>query len=58
LGMLPIIFYYVNLGYFGAGLFGGKNSIETTLFQAGGIIATISIAFYTTRLAKQVLSES
>jgi uncharacterized membrane protein YdjX (TVP38/TMEM64 family) len=58
LGMLPIIFYYVNLGYFGADLFGGKNSIETTLFQAGGIIATIFIAFYTTRLAKQVLSES
>jgi uncharacterized membrane protein YdjX (TVP38/TMEM64 family) len=58
LGMLPIIFYYVNLGHFGADLFGGKNSIETTLFQAGGILATIFIAFYTTRLAKQVLSES
>jgi uncharacterized membrane protein YdjX (TVP38/TMEM64 family) len=58
LGMLPIIFYYVNLGYFGANLFGGKNSLETTLFQAGGIIATVFIAFYTTRLAKQVLSES
>jgi uncharacterized membrane protein YdjX (TVP38/TMEM64 family) len=58
LGMLPIIFYYVNLGYFGANLFGRENSFETTLFQAGGIIATVFIAFYTTRLAKQVLSES
>jgi uncharacterized membrane protein YdjX (TVP38/TMEM64 family) len=58
LGMLPIIFYYVNLGYFGANLFGRENSLETTLFQTGGIIATVLIAFYTTRLARQVLSES
>jgi uncharacterized membrane protein YdjX (TVP38/TMEM64 family) len=57
LGMLPIIFYYVNLGYFGANLFGGKNNPETLLFQALGIIATVLTAFYTTRLAKQVLSD-
>jgi uncharacterized membrane protein YdjX (TVP38/TMEM64 family) len=57
LGMLPVIIYYVNLGYFGSSLLGGGSSPEKICFQAIGLIATVLTAIYTNHLAKEVLSE-
>lgn len=57
LGMLPVIFTYVYIGTFGANIFALDKSPQSLLFQALGLLATIGVMFYTTRLAASALKE-
>ncbi|GAB4386507.1 MAG: hypothetical protein Kow00121_53260 [Elainellaceae cyanobacterium] len=56
LGMLPIIGLYVYLGYFGMNMMGSSREAGSIALQTGGLVATIAVAVYTTRLAKSALS--
>jgi uncharacterized membrane protein YdjX (TVP38/TMEM64 family) len=58
LGMLPVIGFYVYLGYFGGNLLGGQPTTKTLVWQTIGIVATLVAAFYVTRLVKKTLSNS
>lgn len=57
LGMVPVIALYVYIGYFGTSIIGGENSPRSLLLQGGGLLATVGVAIYTTRLAKTALSQ-
>lgn len=52
LGMLPVISFYVCLGYFGS----SWPSSNHQSLQIGGLILTFITALYTTRLAKKAIS--
>lgn len=57
LGMLPVIFTYVYIGTFGASILTLDQSPQRLAFQAVGLLATIGVMFYTTRLAASALKE-
>lgn len=57
LGMLPVIFTYVYIGTFGASILTLDKSPQGLAFQAVGLLATIGVMFYTTRLAASALKE-
>lgn len=58
LGMLPVIGFYVYVGYFGLTIAGGSNKPETLAWQIGGLVVTVIAAIYITRLAKSILSKA
>lgn len=58
LGMLPVIGMYVYLGYFGMNAIGDSGEPSSLALQTGGLVATIAVAVYTTRIARSVLSPS
>lgn len=57
LGMLPVIFTYVYIGTFGASILALDQSPQRIAFQALGLLATVGVMFYTTRLAASALKE-
>ena len=57
LGMLPVIFTYVYIGTFGASILTLDKSPQGLAFQAIGLLATIGVMFYTTKLAASALKE-
>ena len=58
LGMLPVIGLYTYVGSFGMNLLHSPRNPSMLILQAVGLVATIVLAFYTTRFAKSVLSQS
>ena len=57
LGMLPVIFTYVYVGTFGASILTLDQSPQRLVLQALGLLATVGVMFYTTRLAASALKE-
>ena len=55
LGMLPVIFTYVYIGTFGASMLTLDQRPGQLIFQAIGLLATIGVMVYTTRLTTSVL---
>lgn len=55
LGMLPVIFTYVYVGAFGGAILAPSQAPKNLVFQALGLLATLGVLFYTTRLTKSVL---
>ncbi|MBW4573785.1 MAG: TVP38/TMEM64 family protein [Aphanothece sp. CMT-3BRIN-NPC111] len=58
LGMLPVIGLYVYLGSFGGGFLKGGGGTGKLAFQVIGLLFTIGVVIYTTRLAKKTVSEA
>lgn len=58
LGMLPVIGFYVYIGYFGVTIAAGSSKPEVLASQIGGLVATVIAAIYVTRLAKKILSQA
>jgi len=56
LGMLPVIFTYVYVGAFGSSIITPSQQPENMLFQALGLLATIGVMIYTTRLTTSALN--
>ncbi|AFZ36447.1 SNARE associated Golgi family protein [Stanieria cyanosphaera PCC 7437] len=56
LGMLPVIGLYVYLGSVGTNLIKGEANRGTMALSVVGILATIAVLLYTTKLTRQVLS--
>ncbi|MGB3571754.1 MAG: TVP38/TMEM64 family protein [Phormidesmis sp.] len=56
LGMLPVIFMYVYVGAFGGAVLTLSQEPKTMAFQALGLLATIGVMIYTTRLATSALN--
>ena len=56
LGMLPVIFTYVYVGAFGEAILTPSQSPENLALQAIGLLATVGVMFYTTRLTASALS--
>ena len=59
LGMLPVIFTYVYIGTVGASILtlDQSQSPQRLAFQAFGLLATVGVMFYATRLAASALKE-
>lgn len=57
LGMLPVIFTYVYVGTFGASVIAPDRPAENLLFQALGLVVTLGVMIYTTRLAASALHQ-
>ena len=57
LGMLPVIFTYVYIGTFGANILTLDQSPQRLALQALGLLATVGVMFYTTRLTTSALKE-
>ncbi|MGP1371559.1 MAG: TVP38/TMEM64 family protein [Almyronema sp.] len=55
-GMLPVLSFYVYIGYFGMSLLGRDTKPGVLVLQIGGLLAAIAAAIYTTRLAQKALS--
>ena len=55
LGMLPIIFTYVYIGAFGATMFMQRSQPENIAFHAVGLLVTVGVMVYTTRLTTAAL---
>ena len=58
LGMLPVIFTYVYVGAFGGAILTPSQEPKNLAFQALGLLATVCVMFYTTRLTASVLKPS
>lgn len=58
LGMLPVIGFYVYIGYFGGSITQGSSNPQTIAWQIGGLVTTVVAAVYATRLVKSSLSQS
>ncbi|MGD1896944.1 MAG: TVP38/TMEM64 family protein [Phormidesmis sp.] len=58
LGMLPVIFTYVYVGAFGSTVLTPSKAPENLLFQALGLLATIGVMVYATRLTASALKHS
>ena len=58
LGMLPVIFTYVSVGKVGTSILTLDQPPESLVFQAIGVLATVGVMVYTTRLATSVLCQS
>jgi len=58
LGMLPVIFTYVSVGKVGATMLTLDQPPENLMFQAIGVLATVGVMVYTTRLATSALRQS
>jgi uncharacterized membrane protein YdjX (TVP38/TMEM64 family) len=58
LGMLPVIGLYVYLGSVGTNLIKSKTNHSTMALSIVGILATIGVLIYTTKLTRQILSSS
>ncbi|NJM85526.1 MAG: VTT domain-containing protein [Leptolyngbyaceae cyanobacterium RM2_2_21] len=56
LGMLPVLSFYVYIGYFGISLLGRNTQPGVLALQAGGLVAAIAAALYATHLAQAALS--
>ena len=56
--MLPVIGLYVYLGSFGGGFLKGGGGTGKLAFQVIGLLFTIGVVVYTTRLAKKTVSEA
>ncbi|MEL7350164.1 MAG: TVP38/TMEM64 family protein [Cyanobacteria bacterium P01_A01_bin.116] len=54
LGMVPVIFTYVYIGTFGANIFNSQS--DNSIFQLLGLITTVGVMFYTTKLAASALN--
>ena len=57
LGMLPVIFTYVYVGTFGANILTLDQRPEQLVLQALGLMATIGVMVYTTRLTTSTLCQ-
>lgn len=57
LGMLPVIFTYVYIGTFGASILTSDQSPQKLALQSLGLLATVGVMIYTTRLAASALKE-
>ncbi|MBE9077205.1 TVP38/TMEM64 family protein [Romeria aff. gracilis LEGE 07310] len=55
-GMLPVIVFYVYLGYFGMSLLGQNSTPQVLMLQVGGVAIAVIAAIYATNLAQQALS--
>ncbi|MGB3293057.1 MAG: TVP38/TMEM64 family protein [Phormidesmis sp.] len=55
LGMLPVIFAYVYVSTFGANILAPNQNSEHLSFQTLGLVATVGVMFYTTKLATSAL---
>lgn len=55
LGMLPVIFTYVYVGTFSANILTLNGQPENMVFQALGLVATLGVMIYTTRLTTSAL---
>lgn len=58
LGMLPVIFTYVSIGKVGATILTLDQQPGNLVFQVIGMLATVGVMVYTTRLATSVLRHS
>ncbi len=58
LGMLPVIFTYVCIGKVGTTILTLDQQPENLMFQAVGLLATVGVMVYTTRLATAALRQS
>ncbi len=56
LGMLPVIFMYVYVGAFGGAVLAPSQEPKNIAFQALGLLATVGVMIYTTRLATSALN--
>ncbi|MEM8780489.1 MAG: TVP38/TMEM64 family protein [Cyanobacteria bacterium P01_G01_bin.49] len=57
-GMLPIVSFYVYMGYFGMNLLGNNTKPSVLALQSVGLVIAIGVAIYTTHLAQKALSPS
>ncbi len=55
LGMLPVIFTYVYIGTFGANVLTLNQQNDNLIFQAIGLVATLGVMVYATKLAASAL---
>lgn len=55
LGMLPVIFTYVYIGTFGVSILTANQQPDNLVFQAIGLIATLGVMIYATKLAASAL---
>ena len=55
LGMLPVIFTYVYVGTFGARILTPNPQPENLIFQAVGLVTTLGVMVYATKLAAVAL---
>ncbi|MEL7510963.1 MAG: TVP38/TMEM64 family protein [Cyanobacteria bacterium J06554_3] len=58
LGMLPVIFTYVYVGQFGANMLTLNQEPENLFFQGVGLLATVGVMVYTTRLTTSALRQT
>lgn len=57
-GMLPIVSFYVYIGYFGTNLLGGDTKLKMLVLQSVGLIIVFALAFYITHLVRKTISVS
>ena len=55
LGMLPVIFTYVYIGTFGVSILTASQRPDNLVFQAIGLVATLGVMIYATKLAASAL---